>query len=167
MTRTHTCLDMAACADRGHRWRWVRTWHELGWVECATCGETRGGCRLRPESLAAVVAAPDLAPDLERAEARASALAEPSTSGFASSSEGGKPDLAAGQGAAPGMATAVRRPRQVVVGAGAPWASGRAERAQRDEDIRARFRAGQTRRLIAAEFGITVARVYQITKGST
>lgn len=150
-------LDMAACADRGHRWRWVRTWHELGWVECATCGETRGGCRPRPESLAAVVAAPDWAPDLERAEARAAALAEPSTSGSASSSEGGKPDLAA----------AVRRPRQVVVGAGAPWASGRAARAQRDEDIRARFRSGVNRRLIAAEFGITVARVYQITKGST
>lgn len=39
--RVFTAEAMQACAERGHRWRFVRYWHAHGFDECATCGDTR------------------------------------------------------------------------------------------------------------------------------
>lgn len=35
--------SLAHCAAKGHRWRYVRAWHAVGWQECYCCGQTLGG----------------------------------------------------------------------------------------------------------------------------
>lgn len=157
MTHVFSLEAMATCEQRGHSFAWVATWHDVGFDECTRCGLSLGA---RSASTAILPGATVDAPE---------------TSGFATSTEGAKPDIACAPAAGeqlagkpllgdwcgtnrPDMPQLRRRPAV----AGRPR---NAAMALRDQQIRLRIAAGESHRAVAAAYGIHQTRVTQILRG--
>lgn len=41
MTRALTADQIATCERDGHKFAWVRAWHDCGFYECERCGATK------------------------------------------------------------------------------------------------------------------------------
>jgi hypothetical protein len=119
-----TIEGMQACAEHGHRWAWRSTWHDIGFAECWRCGATGP-------------VGTDRTP--------------PVMSGFSTSDEGAKLDMA------PAAPKAARRTERR--SPGRPRGSAKPER---DAAILAAVAAGTPPKAIAAAYGIHATRIAQI-----
>lgn len=135
--KVFTAEAMATCAERGHSWHWVRTWHDVGFRECSRCGQTPPFAHRDP-IVAPNVATPSPQP------------AAPTPQHYADA-----PDKAA----APAQSPAAPR-------AGGAWSSTRAQRAERDADICRRMALGESSKAVAALHKVHFSRVSQILKAA-
>lgn len=155
-----TWLDAPPCAT--HSWRWVPTWANLGFDECWRCGVTGpvregaamsenespvGGSTVAAEGEVSTPAA--LPVDKPEAAAGANGSLPLDKDGRGSSARKGRPAL-------PPVAVTPRAEHLAVKGLRGGAA------AARDAQIRACLIRGDRAVVVAKQFGISLARVYQI-----
>lgn len=147
-----TLEAIAECEREGHRWRWVRSWHEIGCHECWRCGATGPVSEGKGE-----------------APARAASGSDREQSGTPALAVAGLDSQAVHQvRVGPGQRQPRRSPSpraeaDATAGETAthPTALAR-ERSVRDAEIVRRFLAGEKRVDLAREFGLHLSRIYQL-----
>lgn len=177
--KVFTAEAMATCAERGHAWRTVRTWHAVTNQECNRCGATPPFAGASQVAAAVTVARPS----------RAAAESPPPRDADATP-PAPKAKRASPTGRSWGATAEQRRLRDEDIARRAAAGEERkaialshdihpsriaqilhalkqtkpvpSDHSARDAEIRRRRDAGDAAGAVAAAFGVSVARVYQI-----